>query len=44
MDNCLQVYVQKRNDIVLDDTAKGFLEGRWRWNVPVEGFEEDAEA
>ncbi|KAF5346316.1 hypothetical protein D9758_011530 [Tetrapyrgos nigripes] len=27
------VYVQKRNDIVLDDTAKGFLEGRWRWNA-----------
>ncbi|KAK7448776.1 hypothetical protein VKT23_013507 [Stygiomarasmius scandens] len=34
------VYVQKRNDIVLDDTAKGFLEGRWRWNVSVEGFED----
>ncbi|GJE90031.1 RING-5 domain-containing protein [Phanerochaete sordida] len=33
------VYVQKRNEIVLEDTAKGFLEGRWSWNVPVEGFD-----
>ncbi|KAG6860110.1 hypothetical protein C0995_015610 [Termitomyces sp. Mi166 len=33
------VYVQKRNEIVLDDTANGFLEGRWRWNVMVEGFD-----
>lgn len=29
-----QVYVSKRNEIVLDDTAKGFQEGRWKWNVP----------
>ncbi|KAF8629287.1 hypothetical protein AX15_003534 [Amanita polypyramis BW_CC] len=34
------VYVQKRNDIVLEDTANGFLEGRWRWNATVEGFDE----
>ncbi|KAG6892850.1 hypothetical protein C0993_002728, partial [Termitomyces sp. T159_Od127] len=34
------VYVQKRNEIVLDDTATGFLDGRWRWNVRLEGFEE----
>ncbi|PFH49009.1 hypothetical protein AMATHDRAFT_64008 [Amanita thiersii Skay4041] len=34
------VYVQKRNEIVLEDTANGFLEGRWRWNVTVEGFDE----
>ncbi|GLB45037.1 putative in Between Ring fingers [Lyophyllum shimeji] len=34
------VYVQKRNDIVLEDTAMGFLEGRWKWNVAVEGFDE----
>jgi len=34
------VYVQKRNEIVLEDTAKGFLDGRWKWNVPVEGFED----
>ncbi|KAI6166007.1 hypothetical protein EDD17DRAFT_1774563 [Pisolithus thermaeus] len=33
------VYVSKRNEIMLEDTAKGFLEGRWRWNVPVEGFD-----
>lgn len=37
------VYVQKRNEIVLDDTAQGFLSGRWTWNVPVEGFGEDDE-
>jgi len=29
------VYVSKRNEIVLDDTAKGFAEGRWEWNAPV---------
>ncbi|KIJ60072.1 hypothetical protein HYDPIDRAFT_117794 [Hydnomerulius pinastri MD-312] len=33
------VYVSKRNEIMLDDTAKGFLEGRWSWNVSVEGFD-----
>jgi len=37
------VYVQKRNEIVLEDTAQGFLDGRWKWNVPVEGFEDDEE-
>ncbi|KAJ7646485.1 hypothetical protein FB45DRAFT_176976 [Roridomyces roridus] len=34
------VYVQKRNSIVLEDTAEGFLEGRWAWNATVEGFED----
>ncbi|KAJ7622701.1 hypothetical protein B0H17DRAFT_1085285 [Mycena rosella] len=34
------VYVQKRNTIVLEDTADGFLEGRWKWNVPVDGFDQ----
>ncbi|KAG9309336.1 hypothetical protein JVU11DRAFT_10828 [Chiua virens] len=33
------VYVAKRNEIMLEDTAKGFLEGRWTWNVSVEGFD-----
>nr|GAT59280.1 predicted protein [Mycena chlorophos] len=37
------VYVQKRNAIVLDDTAQGFLDGRWAWNVAVEGFDKPAE-
>src|SRR6266404_1049287 len=27
------VYVQKRNEILLEDTAKGYLEERWKWNV-----------
>lgn len=40
---CDQVYVQKRNEIVLEDTAQGFLDGRWKWNVPVEGFDDDEE-
>ncbi|CDO75272.1 hypothetical protein BN946_scf184497.g3 [Trametes cinnabarina] len=35
------VYVQKRNEIMLEDTAKGYLEGRWRWNTHVEGFDTD---
>jgi ariadne-1 len=35
----LQVYVQKRNEIVLEDTANGFLDGRWKWNTVVAGFE-----
>jgi len=34
------VYVQKRNEIVLEDTANGFLDGRWRWNITVDGFDE----
>ncbi|KAL1721867.1 hypothetical protein EV715DRAFT_248230 [Schizophyllum commune] len=33
------VYVAKRNEIVLEDTALGYQEGRWKWNVQVEGFE-----
>ncbi|TRM70241.1 hypothetical protein BD626DRAFT_544688 [Schizophyllum amplum] len=33
------VYVAKRNDIVLEDTALGYQDGRWKWNVDVEGFE-----
>ncbi|KAH7916599.1 hypothetical protein BJ138DRAFT_1121710 [Hygrophoropsis aurantiaca] len=33
------VYVSKRNEIMLEDTAKGFLDGRWGWNVTVDGFE-----
>jgi len=33
------VYVQKRNEIVLEDTAIGFLDGRWNWNVVVDGFD-----
>lgn len=33
------VYVAKRNDIVLEDTANGLLDGRWRWNVSVDGFD-----
>jgi ariadne-1 len=32
--------VQKRNEIVLEDTANGFLEDRWRWNCKVDGFED----
>lgn len=34
-----QVYVQKRNEIVLEDSAQGYLDGRWKWNAPVDGFE-----
>ena len=37
------MYVQKRNEIVLEDTAQGFLDGRWKWNVTVAGFEEEEE-
>jgi hypothetical protein len=29
------VYVQKRNEILLEDTAKGYLEERWKWNDAV---------
>jgi len=38
------VYVQKRNEIVLEDTANGFLEGRWKWNVAVDGFDDPEES
>lgn len=27
------VYVQRRREIMLSDTAEGFAEGRWKWNV-----------
>jgi ariadne-1 len=30
------VYVQKRHEIVLHDTATGLLEGTWEWDVPLE--------
>jgi ariadne-1 len=32
------VYVQKRNEILLEDTAKGYLEERWKWNVAVDNL------
>lgn len=28
----LTVYVSRRREIVLSDTAEGFEEGRWKWN------------
>ena len=31
-----KVYVQKRNEIMLEDTANGFRDGRWEWNVEIE--------
>ena len=31
--------MQKRNEIVLEDTANGFMDGRWKWNVEVDGFD-----
>ncbi|KZT04182.1 uncharacterized protein LAESUDRAFT_682939 [Laetiporus sulphureus 93-53] len=31
------VYVHKRNEIMLEDTARGFRDGRWTWIVPIEG-------
>jgi len=27
----------------MEDTANGFLDGRWRWNVTVDGFDEPDE-
>lgn len=27
------VYVLKRNQVMLEDTANGFQEGRWVWNT-----------
>jgi hypothetical protein len=30
----LQVYVQMRNEKMLEDTANGFKEGRWAWREP----------
>jgi len=35
------VYVQKRNEIMLEDTANGYLEGRWKWNVTIDGVDND---
>ncbi|KAH7092794.1 hypothetical protein BKA62DRAFT_65974 [Auriculariales sp. MPI-PUGE-AT-0066] len=32
-------YLQKRNEIILEDTANGYLEGRWAWNHQFEGIE-----
>lgn len=29
----LTVYVQRRREIMLSDTAEGFSEGRWKWNT-----------
>jgi ariadne-1 len=29
----LTVYVQRRREIMLSDTAEGFAEGRWSWNT-----------
>lgn len=34
------VYVLKRNEVMLEDTANGFLEGRWSWNTSVALFDE----
>lgn len=34
------VYVARRNDIVLQDTAQGYLDGRWKWNVRIDGLED----
>jgi ariadne-1 len=34
-----QVYVAKRNEILLRDTSEGFAEERWKWNIAVEGFD-----
>lgn len=31
----LTAYVQRRREILLSDTASGFEEGRWEWNVDV---------
>ncbi|KAG5641480.1 hypothetical protein DXG03_005105 [Asterophora parasitica] len=33
------VYVQKRNEIMLEDTATGFSDSRWKWNIDVDGFD-----
>lgn len=30
------VYVSKRNEILLEDTAAGYNEDRWKWNSPVD--------
>ncbi|KAL6308690.1 hypothetical protein BKA93DRAFT_866941 [Sparassis latifolia] len=30
------VYVQKRHEILMRDSAEGLTEGRWEWNTPLE--------
>jgi len=30
------VYVRKRHEVVLDDVAKGLLEGTWEWTISLE--------
>ena len=37
----MTVYVRERNRIMLQDTAEGFREGRWKWNVIVKGLSGD---
>jgi len=32
------VYVLKRNEVMLEDTAQGFLDGRWSWNTDIVSF------
>ena len=34
------VYVARRNEIVLEDTANGYVDGRWKWNAKIEGLED----
>jgi hypothetical protein len=29
------VYVAKRREILLADTAEGHRDGRWKWSVPI---------
>ncbi|KAI0318854.1 hypothetical protein OF83DRAFT_1170733 [Amylostereum chailletii] len=35
------VYVARRNEIMLEDTANGYLERRWEWNTTVAGLERE---
>lgn len=32
----LQTYVRKRREIVLEDSALGLQDGRWKWTISVE--------
>lgn len=32
----LQVYVQKRHEILLNDTAAQLAEGKWEWVAPLD--------
>ncbi|KZV75089.1 hypothetical protein PENSPDRAFT_647368 [Peniophora sp. CONT] len=34
------VYVSRRNEIMLEDTARGYFDGRWKWNVRIDGLED----